>query len=274
VSGGVDLHTHPEVSDGALAPAALVEGAVRAGVAVLAVTDHDAVEGAAEARRVAPPGLTVLTGVELTCAIDGREAHVLAYGVDPGDAAFRAALERFRLQREERARAMIARLQARGIAIEYAEVAAISGRGTVARPHVAQALLARGVVSSLQEAFTRFLGRHAPAFVPKPALEPRDAFDLVRAAGGISSLAHPGTFQRDDLIPRLAAAGLEALEARHTEHGHALAAHYEKMAEQLSLLPTGGSDFHGTPGHRSRIGTPAVPRSWADALIARVWGVR
>ena len=274
MSGGVDLHTHTEVSDGALAPAALVREAVRAGVEVLAVTDHDAVDGAAEARRAAPPELTVLTGVELTCSIDGREAHVLAYAVDPEDRAFRDALERFRLQREERARAMITLLQARGVAIEYAEVAAISGRGTVARPHVAQALLARGAVGSVQEAFTRFLGRHAPAFVPKPALDPRAAFDMVHAAGGISALAHPGTFQRDDLIPRLAAAGLDALEVRHTEHGAALAAHYEKMAGQLELLPTGGSDFHGTPGHRSRVGSPAVPRAWADALIARVGGVR
>lgn len=274
MSGGADLHTHTEVSDGALTPAALVREAVRAGVAVLAVTDHDAVDGAAEARREAPEGLTVLTGTELTCSIDGREAHVLAYGVDPEDPALRAALERFRHQREERARAMIARLQERGVAIEYEEVARISGRGTVARPHVAQALLARGAVSTVQEAFTRFLGRHAPAFVPKPALQPREAFDLVRAAGGVSALAHPGTFQRDDLIPRLAAAGLDALEVRHTEHGTALSAHYEKMAHQLNLLPTGGSDFHGTPGHRSRIGTPAVPRAWADAIIARVGGVR
>jgi len=274
VTGGVDLHTHTDVSDGVLDPEALVREAVRAGVEVLAVTDHDAVDGVAEARRAAPPGLTVLTGAELTCSIDGREAHVLAYGVDAEDAAFRRALDRFRDQREERARAMIDRLQTLGVEVTYEEVEAISGRGTVARPHVAQALLARGVVKTLQEAFSRFLGRHAPAFVPKPALDPREAFDLVRAAGGLPSLAHPGTFQRDDLIPRLAAAGLGAIEARHTEHGAAQAAHYELMARQLGLLTTGGSDFHGTPGHRSRLGSPAVPRSWADALIAAVGGVR
>ncbi len=274
MSGSVDLHTHTNVSDGALDPVTLVREAAAAGVEVLAITDHDAVEGVAEARREAPSEMVVLTGAELTCSIEGREAHVLAYGMDPEDAVFQRALERFRLQREERARVIVERLRDIGVEIDYAEVAAISGRGTVARPHVAQALLARGVVGTLQEAFTRFLGRRAPAFVPKPALDPREAFDLVREAGGLPGLAHPGTFQRDDLVPRLAVAGLGALEVRHTEHGAAQSAHYEKMARQLNLLPTGGSDFHGTPGHRSRLGAPDVPRAWADALIARVGGVR
>jgi predicted metal-dependent phosphoesterase TrpH len=252
-----------------LDPAVLVARAVEAGLEVLAITDHDTTLGLEAARRAAPPGLVVLTGAELTCSIDGREAHILAYGVDADDAAFALALERFRRQREERARAIVERLNALGVEMEYAEVAEISGHGTVGRPHLAQALLARGVVGTLQEAFARFLGRHAPAFVPKPALDPRTAFDLVREAGGVPSLAHPGTFQRDDLIPLLARAGLAALEVRHTEHGAAQTEHYQRMARQLDLLPTGGSDFHGMPGHRSRLGSPAVPRSWADALIAR-----
>ena len=242
---------------------------MEAGLEVMAITDHDAIGGLAAARRAAPPGLVVLTGAELTCSIDGREAHILAYGVDANDPTFALALERFRLQREERARAIVERLNALGVEMEYAEVAGISGHGTVGRPHLAQALLARGVVGNLQEAFARFLGRHAPAFVPKPALEPRAAFDLVRGAGGVPSLAHPGTFHRDDLIPVLAREGLAALEVRHTEHSAAQTDHYDRMARQLDLLPTGGSDFHGMPGHRSRLGSPAVPRAWADALIAR-----
>lgn len=272
MSGRVDLHTHTTVSDGVLSPEELVRRAVESGVEILAITDHDTIDGLPAARRAAPAGLAILTGAELTCSIDRREAHILAYGVDADDPAFRQALERFRLQREQRARAIVERLNALGIDLDYAEVAAISGHGTVARPHLAQALLARGVVSNLQEAFTRFLGRHAPAFVAKPALDPREAFDLVRSAGGVPSLAHPGTFQRDDLIPQLADAGLAALEVRHTEHSAAQCGHYERMATQLGLLPTGGSDFHGTPGHRSRIGSPAVPRAWAEALIAHTVG--
>lgn len=269
----VDLHTHTTISDGALDPAELVHRAAALGLEVVAITDHDAVDGVRAARRVAPPDLGVLSGAELTCEIDGREAHVLAYGIHVDDPALTAALEHFRDQREERARAMVERLNALGVEIDFAEVASISGPGTIARPHVAQALMARGVVGSLQEAFHRFLGRHAPAFVPKPALDPRKAFSLVLEAGGVPSLAHPGTFQRDDLIPRLVDAGLGALEVRHTEHTAAQSAHYERMARQLGLLPTGGSDFHGTPGHRSRLGSPNVPRSWAEALIARAGGV-
>ena len=265
----VDLHVHTTVSDGALTPAELVRQAAAAGVEIVAITDHDAVGAVAAARRAAPPGIEVLSGAELTCQVADREAHVLAYGFDESDPSIVSALERFRLQREERARSMVERLNALGIDIEFSEVEAISGHGTIGRPHVAQALLARGVVSSLQEAFQRFIGRHAPAFVAKPALDPRDAFDLVTAAGGVPSLAHPGTFRRDELIPLLVDAGLGALEVRHTEHATAQSAHYERMAAQYGLLPTGGSDFHGTPGHRSRLGIPHVPRAWAEALIAR-----
>jgi hypothetical protein len=270
LTGGADLHLHTTFSDGALDPAELVRQAAGVGLEVVAVTDHDSVDGVAPARRAAPPGLGVLSGAELTCQVGGREAHILAYGVDVDSPSLRTALEWFRGQREERARAIVEKLNAMGVAITFAEVAAISGPGTIARPHVAQALIANGVVASFQEAFQRFLGRHAPAFVPKPVLDPRDAFELVRSASGVSALAHPGTFQRDDLIPLLVEVGLEALEVRHTEHSAAQCAHYEQMARNHGLLPTGGSDFHGVAGHRSRLGTPRVPRAWADALVARV----
>ncbi|MFN2383333.1 MAG: PHP domain-containing protein [Gemmatimonadota bacterium] len=266
----VDLHSHTTVSDGALAPAELVALAAQRGVNVLAITDHDTMGGIAAARAAAGSEVTVLAGVELTCHVDGREAHILGYGIDPDDAAFQTALERFTRQRAERAATIVEKLNAVGIEMTFDEVAAISGSGTIARPHVAQALVARGVVGSLNEAFTRFLGRGAPAYVDKPRFEPGQAFDLVKAAGGVPSLAHPGTFARDQFIPELVAAGLEALEVRHTEHSAAQCGHYERLAEQHGLLPTGGSDFHGTPGHRSRLGVPLVPEAWAEALMARV----
>ncbi|CAN5198588.1 PHP domain-containing protein [soil metagenome] len=267
-----DLHTHTIISDGALEPAELVARVVAAGVSVLAITDHDAVDALDEAVRAAPVGLTVLAGAELTCYVDGREAHILAYGVDPGDRAFRAALDDLAAGRIERAREIVRRLNAVGVDLDFAEVESIAGPGTIARPHVAQALVARGHVSSLDEAFKRYLGRHAPAFVEKRNLTPADAFRLIRSAGGVSALAHPGTLRRDDLIPLLAEAGLDGLEARHTEHSAAQCRHYEALAADLDLLPTGGSDFHGTPGHRSRLGAPRVPDAWAAALIARAEG--
>ncbi|MBW3660367.1 MAG: PHP domain-containing protein [Gemmatimonadetes bacterium] len=265
----VDLHSHTVVSDGALTPRELVELAAERGLTALAVTDHDAIDGVAPARAAAPPGLEVIVGVELSCRIDEREAHILAYGVDPEDAALRAALATFAAQREARAREMVERLRGLGIEIEFEDVQRASGAGTIARPHVAQALVGRRVVETVDQAFRRFLGRHAPAYVEKPRLDPREACELVVAADGVPGLAHPGTFRRDDLIPALVEAGLEALEVRHTEHSQAATRHYEAMARRLDLLPTGGSDFHGTPGHRSRLGTPEVPDAWAAALVAR-----
>ncbi|HET9333236.1 MAG TPA: PHP domain-containing protein [Gemmatimonadota bacterium] len=266
----IDLHSHTTVSDGALSPAELVILARDRGLSVLAITDHDATDAIETARRAAPSGLEILAGAELTVHVANREAHILAYGIDHQAPALRAALAELALRREERAREIVNRLVGLGIEVAFTDVLAASGGGTIARPHVARALVDRGHASSLDEAFRRWLGRHGPAFVPKQALPPRVAFDLVKAAGGVSALAHPGTFRRDDLIPVLVEAGLEGLEVRHTEHSAARTRHYEALARDLALLPTGGSDFHGTPGHRSRLGVPVVPDAWAEALVARI----
>jgi len=214
--------------------------------------------------------MTILTGAELTCHVEGREAHILAYGVDPHRGGFRDALERFRAGREARAREIVDRLHGEGVDIDFADVERVSGSGTIARPHVARVLVDRGVVGSIDEAFRRYLGRGRVGFVAKPALAPDRAFEIVHAAGGVAGIAHPGTFRRDDLIPLLTEAGMDTLEARHTEHGRAGIRHYERMADQLGLMPTGGSDFHGTKGHRSRLGLPVVPRQWALDLVARL----
>ncbi len=268
----VDLHAHTRVSDGALPPEELVALAVQRGLSVLAITDHDAVDGVAPARRAAPPGLTVLAGVELSCQVGNREAHLLGLAIDVEQPDLRTALARFARQREERAREIVERLRRANVEIAFEDVERVGGAGTLARPHVARVLVERGHVASLDEAFSRWLGRGAPAYVPKPRLDPREACALIRRAGGVPGLAHPGTFRRDDLIPVLVEAGLEALEARHTEHSPARARHYERLAHDLGLLPTGGSDFHGVPGHRSRLGRPVVPDEWAAALVARARG--
>jgi 3',5'-nucleoside bisphosphate phosphatase len=267
-----DLHTHTRASDGALAPSELVRRAAALGVQFLSVTDHDSVNGLADALAAAPPEMTVIPGVELTCHAGGREAHVLAYGVGIDDPPFRALLGELAGQREERARRMVDRLLGLGVEVEYADVERIAAGATVTRPHVARALVERGHVGSLDEAFARFIGRSGPAHVPKPHREPRGTFEAVRRAGGVPVLAHPGTFRRDDLIPGLVEDGLEGLEVRHTEHSAAATRHYEALARDLGLLPTGGSDFHGTPGHRSRIGRPRVPAEWALNLVDRIQG--
>jgi predicted metal-dependent phosphoesterase TrpH len=267
-----DLHTHTTASDGALAPSELVRRAAARGIRFLAVTDHDSVSGVPEALATAPPGMTVIPGAELTCHVAGREAHVLAYGIDVDDSEFGALLGDLAFQREVRARRMVERLMALGVEVEYEDVERIAGGATLTRPHVARALVERGHVRSLDEAFARYIGRSGPAHVAKPHREPRPTFEAVRRAGGVPVLAHPGTFRRDDLIPALVEDGLEGLEVRHTEHSAAATRHYETLARDLGLLPTGGSDFHGSPGHRSRIGRPRVPQEWALNLVDRIGG--
>jgi hypothetical protein len=266
----VDLHSHTTISDGALSPSELVRLASSRGISMLSITDHDSIDALEEADRAAPPGLEILPGAELTVHVADREAHILAYGLDIHDPTLRGALADLAARRVERAREIVRRLVDLGLEIEFADVQTASGQGTIARPHIARVLVDRGHASSLDDAFRRWLGRHGPAFVPKEALAPRDAFDLIKDSGGVGSLAHPGTFRRDDLIPLLVEAGLEALEVRHTEHSAARARHYESLAKDLDLLPTGGSDFHGTIGHRSRLGVPSVPDAWAEALVARI----
>lgn len=267
-----DLHTHTNASDGALPPADLVAMAAGRGIRFLAVTDHDTVAAVERAVAAAPEGMTVIPGVELTCHAGTREAHILAYGVDLEDCVFRRELEVLAEQRHDRARRMVARLNRLGVEVELADVERIAAGATITRPHVAMALLERGHVGRLDEAFTRFIGQSGPAFVAKPLRDPGSTFHAVRRAGGIPVLAHPGTFRRDDLIAGFAEAGLAGLEVRHTEHSSAASRHYEAMAKDLGLLPTGGSDFHGTPGHRGRIGLPRVPVEWAERLVDRIGG--
>lgn len=267
-----DLHTHTVASDGSLAPADLVARAAGRGIRFLSVTDHDTVAAVADALAAAPEGMTVIPGVELTCHAGGREAHILAYGVDLEDGVLRRELEELADLRRERARRMVELLNRLGIEVELADVERIAAGATLTRPHVAMALVERGHVTTLDEAFSRFIGRSGPAFVAKPVRDPGSTFRSVRRAGGVAVLAHPGTFRGDDLIPGLVEAGLVGLEVRHTEHSAAASRHYEAMARDLGLLPTGGSDFHGTPGHRSRIGVPRVPGEWAERLVDRIGG--
>ena len=193
-----------------MTPAELTRLAAARGLSMLAITDHDAIDGLDEARRMAPSGLEILSGAELTVHVADREAHILAYGIDVTHPGLHAALGDLARKREARAREIVARLVELGVEIEFGDVQAASGAGTIARPHVARALVERGHARSLDDAFRRWLGRHAPAFVPKEALTPREAFDMIKEAGGVGSLAHPGTFRRDDLIPVLVESGLEA----------------------------------------------------------------
>ena len=270
----IDLHTHTTASDGALAPRALVERAYRLGIRTLSVTDHDTVAGVSEAAaEAAARGMEFLPGIEITAVHDRRDVHLLAYFLDPEPAGLTAFLERQRQDRSRRAREMSARLAALGAPIDIEDlIAGAEAAGTaVARPTVARALLDAGHVTSLQQAFDRWLADGRAAYVPRIGATPADVVRLVMQAGGVAGLAHPGLLRKDELIPDLAVAGLGAIEVYHSDHDAGAQARYLRLAERYDLAVSGGSDFHGDDHPRARcFGRVGLPRERFMPLFQRV----
>jgi 3',5'-nucleoside bisphosphate phosphatase len=257
---GVDLHTHTNRSDGTFTPSELVLRAAALGLDVVAVTDHDTTEGLDEAietgRRV---DVEVVPGVEFSAEHQGLSVHVLAYWMEVRDDEFQAELARLRDDRFRRGELMVEKLQALGFPISFARVREIAGGGNIVRPHVAQAMVEAGIVPDEEQAFERWIADGRPAHVPKHALEPLDAVDLIGRAGGVCVLAHPGmwgdqTEVPDDLIATMAERGMAGLEVDHPDHTPERRGRYRGMATSLGLLATGGSDCHGVRYEPVRLG--------------------
>ncbi|MET7480093.1 PHP domain-containing protein [Streptomyces sp. NPDC005648] len=248
----IDLHCHSTASDGTDTPAELVRNAAAAGLDVVALTDHDTTRGHAEAVAALPEGLTLVTGAELSCRVDGVSMHLLAYLFDPGEPALLAERELVRDDRVPRARAMVDRLRDLGVPVTWEQVARIAGDGSVGRPHVATALVELGVVRSVDEAFTAdWLADGGRAHVPKHETDPFEAIRLVKAAGGVTVFAHPGAGKRGRTVPEsaiaeMAAAGLDGIEVDHMDHDPETRARLRGLAKELGLLTTGSSDYHGS----------------------------
>ncbi|MEU7181855.1 PHP domain-containing protein [Streptomyces celluloflavus] len=248
----IDLHTHSTASDGTDTPAELVRNAAACGLDVVALTDHDTVGGHAEARAALPAGLTLVTGAELSCRIEGVSLHLLAYLFDPREPEFARERELVRDDRVPRARAMVGKLRDLGVPVTWEQVARIAGDGAVGRPHVASALVELGVVPSVSDAFTpQWLANDGRAYVGKHELDPFDAIRLVKAAGGVTVFAHPLAVKRGSVVPEsaiaeLAAAGLDGIEVDHMDHDAPTRARLRGLAGDLGLLPTGSSDYHGS----------------------------
>lgn len=257
----IDLHTHSTASDGTLDPAGVVRAAGEAGLTTVALTDHDTYAGWAPAAAVAPEaGVDLVRGIEISCAHRGVGIHLLGYLPDPTDRALGRELERARNSRESRMERMVARLAADGLPVSMAAVAAQTGgrETTVGRPHLADALVAAGLVADRDEAFATYLHRDSPYFVSHYAVGVLDAVRLVRQAGGVPVMAHPFAAARgyvvdDTVIAAMAAAGLAGLEVWHRDHTPAQQQHGLDLADRLGLLVTGSSDFHGT-GKPNRLG--------------------
>jgi len=248
----IDLHTHSTASDGTDPPAEVMRRAAAAGLDVVALTDHDTLAGHREARDGLPPGLALLTGMELSCRLDGRSVHMLAYGVDPGHAELAAECAAIVAARAGRAQAMVEALRGLGVDITWPQVQALAAGGVVGRPHIARAMVAAGAIASPDEAFTAdWIGAGGRAYVSRYALDPVAAIGLIRAAGGVAVLAHPRAVSRAEqlseaTIAELAAAGLAGLEVAHPDHDPAVRQRLAGLAAGLDLVATGGSDDHGS----------------------------
>lgn len=265
-----DLHIHSTFSDGSQTPEEIVAEAVEKGLTAIAIADHDTVEGVMPAIEAARGTcLTVIPAVEISTEYQQAEVHILGYWIELDNEELHAKFRYVREARRLRAEEIVYKLRALGIEITIEDVLAQSDGVSLGRPHVAQALLAKGYVNGPQEAFDRYLGRDKPAYVPRYKLSPYEAVRAVRNAHGCPVLAHPGLGVGDHIVEALVAAGLEGLEVYHSHHTPSHTRRALRLAEQYGLLITGGSDSHGPGGsYPVEVGEVDVPDECATALIA------
>jgi predicted metal-dependent phosphoesterase TrpH len=257
--GGVDLHIHTTASDGVLSPAQVVGVAIDKGLEAIAITDHDTTDGVdqavATARSERPE---VIPGIELSAEEGPREVHVLGYYIDHRDQALQERLAVLRRARRERAWKMVEKLDAMGVSVSWERVLEIAGdTSAFGRPHIAQALLERGHVGSVNEAFDRYIGLRCPAYVSRYKLTPAEAVKMITDAQGLPVLAHPRG--QEDVVPRLAALGLVGLEAYYPSYSEEERELLAGLAQQHGLVATGGSDFHGYNGGDATVSLGEVP---------------
>jgi 3',5'-nucleoside bisphosphate phosphatase len=266
----VDLQVHTTASDGALAPAAVVQEAHRASLHAIALTDHDSVEGIDEAVEAGEAlGVRIVPGVELSTWFDDDELHLLGLHLSNRE-TMRSALVELRAQRVARAEQIVATLNAHSIPVSMEAVLQEAGDGAVGRPHIARAMLAGGWVREFREAFDKWIGWGRPAYVAKERFDVAEAIALVHRAGGLAVWAHPGEAATPTRIARLADVGLDCVEVLHPSHPPYLSQRLVESTEKAGLLPSGGSDWHGTMEGTRKLGGQHVPKVWLDWQDARV----
>jgi len=266
----VDLHMHSTASDGALPPGEVVAAAHRAGLGAIALTDHDTVDGLNEARRAGDAlGVRVVPGIELSAIDDGDERHVLGLHLSHPE-HLAAALAELRETRRERAKTTVALLNSLGVPVTLEAVYVEAGDGAVGRPHIARALVAGGWARDFRDAFDRWLGNGKPACVEKRTVTFAEATRLIHESGGLAIYAHPGGSASRAELAALAALGLDGVEVRHPSHTADEMARLAAFADELGLVPSGGSDWHGaTEGYRS-LGSMQVSARWLEQQDERV----
>ena len=268
----VDLHMHSSLSDGRFSPAEIVRKSAEAGLTIMALTDHDNVDGVAPALEEAGnfPHLKLIPGVEISTDTPYGEVHMLGYFIDVTHPELLAVLQKMRDSRQERARKMVTRLADLGLAVDWQRVREIAGGGSIGRPHIARALLEKGHVASIQEAFTGYLAWGGRAYTEWPKINPSEAIELILRAGGLPVLAHPLFIREPEhLLSRLKRSGLTGLEVYYKASTDEDIRWLTRLADRFDLIATGGSDFHGLDdGPETPIGGADVPLEAAVQLMA------
>ncbi|MDB6122897.1 MAG: hypothetical protein JWQ71_1890 [Pedosphaera sp.] len=265
-----DLHLHTNFSDGTYTPEELASHGKRHGLAAMALTDHDTVEGCARMGVACESQeIEFLSGTELTAEVNGNELHLLGYCVDLENKKLLTEVARFQAVRQNRIREMVVRLNKMNVPLQAEAVFKIANCRSPGRPHVARALVQAGFCSSLDEAFERYLKANRPGWVPKCKMSAFDAIALVHQAGGAVVMAHPGLNRTDDVIPELVQAGLDGIECFHSKHSASTSRYYLEIAEHHHLLVTGGSDCHGMNKGKPLIGSVKIPYQHVEKLKER-----
>lgn len=258
-----DLHVHSTASDGILTPAEVLLRAVEIGLRGIAITDHDTVSGIEEAHNFMTAhkiSLQFIPGIELNTEVDDNEVHVLGYYIDYHNSRLLNRLQEIKEARWERAKKMVYRLKSMGLAISFEHVEKLARGDLIGRPHIAQALTEKGYVFSIKEAFQKYIGKGRPAYIPRYKFRPQEAIQLIKEADGVPILAHPGLLPNKELICEVIDMGVVGLEVYYPEHTLQQVNDFLRLTQQLNLLVTGGSDFHGTGSDesRSRLGCAGI----------------
>ncbi len=268
----VDLHLHSTASDGRLSPADIVRQAAEQGLSVIAIADHDSIDGIAPALVAtrAFPRLKVIPGVEINTDVPDGEVHILGYFIDYTNHKLQGPLEGLRNSRLKRGQRMVAKLKNLGIHIDWERVREIAGEGSIGRPHIAQAMLEKGYVTSFKEAFDKYISRGGPAYVEREKMSPVEAVELVLKANGLPVMAHPLTTNNlETMITELEAAGLVGIEAYYNGYTADEISRLVRLADKYGLIATGGSDYHGLEAtNETVIGGVDVPMESVERLIA------
>ncbi|MGI5838317.1 MAG: PHP domain-containing protein [bacterium] len=264
-----DLHVHTTFSDGVWTPEEVVRMGREAGLKAVGIADHDTMEGLERADAAGmEQEIVIVPGIEINTDYQQKSVHILGYYCNRESDVLHSQLNRLRQARQGRAAKIVEKLRAAGVSISYERVLRLAGAGTVGRPHVARAIIELGLATSIQDAFAKYLVPGRPGYVERYKITPAQATAVIRQSGGIPVLAHPGAAGMDELIPALLPHGLLGIEVYHPEHDAAATRHYARLAQEMGLLVTGGSDAHG-PDYRSptRVGSYRVPYDYVEAIL-------